>query len=268
MASEGALRRANFVLAYAAAAAALIVPAAALAQQPAARASIYSCIGADGKRIRSDRPIAECMGKEQQELNSDGSVRRVIAPPPTADELAEREARERQAKADVVARNDAIRRDRNLMQRFPDEARHHKAREKALDDLRASVKNSEGRIALLKLERKPLEDEKEFYVGKPLPDKLKRALDANDAALEAQRSLMQNQQLELGRINALFDAELVRLKKLWSGAPAGSLGPTPAPAAAPRPEARASSSSATETTRPARIGQQTATATTARTSVQ
>jgi hypothetical protein len=38
------------------------------------------------------------------------------------------------------------------------------------------------------------------------------------------------------RINALYDAELLRLKKLWGGAPAGSLGPLPdtrAPAAAP-----------------------------------
>ena len=34
------------------------------------------------------------------------------------------------------------------------------------------------------------------------------------------------------RINALYDVELARLKKLWSGAPPGSLGPMPGPQAA------------------------------------
>ena len=63
----------------------------------------------------------------------------------------------------------------------------------------------------------------EFYrLRKPLPHKLKLALDANDASLEAQRSLVQNQQTEVVRINALYDAELARLKKLWAGALPGS----------------------------------------------
>jgi hypothetical protein len=126
------------------------------------------------------------------------------------------------------------------MQRFPDEAAHRKAREKALDDGRLSAKNSGTRIAMLLEERKKLDEEKEFYenerVKKPLPTMLKQKIDANEAALEAQRSVSQNAQAELARINSNYDAELLRLKKLWGGAPAGSLGPLPdtrGPAAAP-----------------------------------
>ena len=111
-----------------------------------------------------------------------------------------------------------------MLKRFPDEASHGKARAKALDDVAGSVRNSEARIKLLLQERKPLQDEAEFYVGKPLPNKVKLALDANDASLEAQRSLVQNQQTEVVRINALYDAELARLKKLWAGAMLGSVG--------------------------------------------
>ena len=118
---------------------------------------------------------------------------------------------------------------------FPDEAAHAKARAKALDDIGNSVRISEARINLLKAERKPLLDDAEFYVGKPLPSKLKSALDANDAALEAQKALAQNQQIEVVRINGLYDAELARLKKLWAGAPAGSLGPIAAPQVASAP---------------------------------
>jgi hypothetical protein len=87
-------------------------------------------------------------------------------------------------------------------------------------------------------------DETEFYPGKPLPAKLRSAIDANDASLAAQQSALQNQQAEVGRINANYDEELVRLRKLWAGAPAGSLGPASAPATAPVPAAPPSKTSA------------------------
>lgn len=201
--------------------------------QSTPRPIIYTCIDANGKKLTSDRPIAECNNRDQRVLNGDGSPNRIVPPTPTADERAAQEQRDRDAAAERAARNDAIRRDRNLLSRFPDEATHRKARAKALDDIGASVRVSEARISLLKVERKPLLDEAEFYVGKSLPSKVKTALDANDAALDAQKELMQSQQSEIVRINGLFDAELARLKKLWAGSAAGSLGPIVPPTPAP-----------------------------------
>jgi hypothetical protein len=208
----------------------LLVAAPVRAQSPPATPPIYDCDVA-GKRIRSDRPIPDCRNTDQRLLNPDGSVNRIIPPTPTADERAEMEARERQRLVDEAAKSDAIRRDRNLVSRFPNEAEHNKARAKALDDIRKAVRVSEERVALLNAERKPLLDEAEFYVGKPLPSKLKLALDANDASLAAQKALIQNQQAEVVRINGIYDAELARLRKLWAGAPPGSLGPPPSLAA-------------------------------------
>jgi len=202
----------------------LLVDAAPVWAAPEPAAPIYTCVDAGGKRLTSDRPIIECTTREQRVLNADGSVRRIVPPTPTADERAELEARERTAAAERVARQDAVRRDRNLLIRFPNEAAHRKAREAALDDMRKAVRTSEARVALLAAERKPLLDEAEFYVGKPLPQKLRSQLDANDATTDAQRTLVQNQQAEIVRINLLYDAELERLKKLWSGAPPGSMG--------------------------------------------
>ena len=207
--------------------------AARAAEQPSSR--IFQCVLPDGRKLTSDKPIAECMnaGKSQRELNRDGSEKAIVEAPPTEDEKAERDRIRRQREAERTAYEIEVRRDRDMLKRFPNEAAHGKAREKALDDIASSVRSSESRIKLLLQERKPLEDEREFYVGKPLPSKLKLALDANDASLEAQRSLVQNQQTEVVRINALYDAELARLKKLWAGALPGSLGPVPsAPATA------------------------------------
>jgi hypothetical protein len=139
----------------------------------AASAAIYSCVDSQGRRLTSDRPIRECQTREQRLLNSDGSVRQIVPPTMTADEQAEAEARERAESAERAARQDAIRRDRNLISRFPNEAAHQKAREAALDDVRKGVKFSEGRLADLERERKPLLSEAEFYTGKKLPLKLR-----------------------------------------------------------------------------------------------
>jgi hypothetical protein len=201
--------------------------------QAAGSSAIYTCVDATGKRFTSDRPIAECNAREQQVLNADGSVKRVIPPNLTADERAALEAKEREEAAARAARTEAMRRDRNLMQRFPNEASHNKAREAALDPVRRSLRLSESRLELLAKERKPLMDETEFYVGKPLPGKLKMQIDANDAAVDAQRALIANQQAEVARINDRYDIELQRLKLLWAGAAPGSLGPMAAPASGP-----------------------------------
>lgn len=207
----------------------------------AASAQIYTCIDSNGKRLTSDRPIPECVAREQRVLNRDGSVKGVIGPTMTADERAAHEARQAEEARERASRGEALRRDRNLLQRFPNEGAHHKARELALDDVRKSLKRSEQRLELLAKERKPLADEAEFYTGRQMPPTLKQKIDANEASADAQRTLIVNQEAEIGRVNALYDAELDRLKKLWGGAQPGSLGSLPtaqvakaaAPASAP-----------------------------------
>lgn len=201
--------------------------------------SIFTCVDANGKRYTSDRPIAECLAREQQVLNSDGSVRRIIPPSLTADERAAAEARQKAEAERAAAQAEAVRRDRNLMQRYPNEPAHQRAREQALEPVRRALKLSESRLDLLAKERKPLDSEAEFYAGRSMPAKLRQQIDGNEAAVAAQRSLMVTQRAELDRINRLFDAELARLKRLWAGAAPGSLGPMVADAAsAPASAAR------------------------------
>lgn len=196
---------------------------------------VFTCIDDNGRRITADRPIPECSGKEQRVLNRDGSLRMVLPPTLTADERAEKEARERKAAEQRAAQTEAVRRDRNLLARYPDEPSHRRAREAALDTARAALQASEKRLKTLATERKPLDAEAEFYSGKPLPMKLRQEIDANDALTEAQRAAIATQEAELQRINRLYDGELERLRRLWAGAPPGSLGPLPTAQAVTQP---------------------------------
>ena len=161
---------------------------------PAQAAGIYSCVDATGKRYTSDRPIAECLDREQRVLNKDGSQRQTLPPRMNAEERALAEERQRLQDQAQAAQKDAVRRDRNLMLRLLDE-------------------------------RQPMLAETEFYKGRRLPFKLKSKLEANDAQQQAQRDIIQNQNAETVRINALYDAELARLRRLWAGAAPGSVPP-------------------------------------------
>ena len=209
---------------------------------------VFTCVAANGRTLTSDRLIGECMDREQRVLSREGLLLRIVPPTLTADERSEKEARERRLAAEKEARNEAVKRDRNLMQRYPTAEAHQRAREAALADLNTSMQLSELRQRDLAAERKPLLDEAEFYQGKTLPAKLRNELAANEGAIAAQRDAQQNQLAERERVTKLFDAELARLKRLWAGAAPGSLGPgtteaasvvAEAPAAKPVLSARA-----------------------------
>ena len=191
--------------------------------QSASNGQVFTCVNAAGRTLTSDRLIADCMDREQRVLARDGTVLRVVPPSLTAEERIAKDERDRKLAEEKKAKEEAVRRDRLLIQRFPNEAEHQKARDAALEDMRAVMTASQNRIAELARERKPLNEEAEFYKGKVLPPQLKQQIDANDAAVTAQRDAQANQQAEIERIGKRFDSELAHLKRLWAGAAPGSL---------------------------------------------
>lgn len=198
-------------------------PVAAQSGGPRPAGGIYSCTDAKGRRYTSDRPVPECQDREQRLLNTDGSVRKVVPPTMTPSERAEQEAQEQREAQALLARQEAARRERNLMRRYPNQAAHDAARNIALDDVRQSIAVTERRLAALAAERKPLLDSAAAFEKSPMPLTLRQQLNANEAATRAQRDIVQAQQTELVRLNDLYDTELALLKRLWAGEAPGSL---------------------------------------------
>ncbi len=190
-------------------------------------AGIYVCTDDQGRVITRDRYIAECRHKEQRLLNRDGSLRMRVAPTLTAEERAVFEAEQRERREREEAKKDAVKYDQLLLRRFPNEAAHYRARDAALEASRGAIQSAETRLRGLAAERKKLADEAEFYRGRVVPVRLKQQLDGNDAQAEAQRTSIRNAQAEQARVNGLFDTDLERLRKLWTGAMPGSLGMPP-----------------------------------------
>ena len=71
---------------------------------------IYTCTDSHNRVITSDRPILDCLDRDQKVLNGDGSVRRILPKSMTAEERAAAEEAQRRKIAEEQAHQDAIRR--------------------------------------------------------------------------------------------------------------------------------------------------------------
>lgn len=189
-------------------------------------AQIYTCVDPKGRKLTSDRPIAECADREQKELNPNATVKRTVKPVMTE---KEQRAFDEKHKAEAEERNRASeekRRDRALLTRYPSRAIHDKERREALGQIDQVINAASKRIGELATQRKPINEELEFYKKDPtkVPAKLKRQVDENDNSVAVQKRFIAEQESEKIRVNTRFDDELVKLATLWqlAGSPVAS----------------------------------------------
>ena len=187
----------------------------------AAQAGIYTCVDAKGRRLTSDRPIAECNDREQKELTATGTVKRTVKPVMTAEEAAREEARLKAEHEERSRVNEERRKDKALLSRYPDKSRHDKERAANLQAVDDVTRAAQKRIAELDKQRVGIDSEMEFYRKDPTkaPATLKRQVEENDANTAEQRRFIAGQDAEKARVNARFDEELVKLRPLWVGQP-------------------------------------------------
>lgn len=200
-----------------------IGPVWAQAQMQSKTAGIYTCVDAKGRKLTSDRPIPECVDREQKMLNPSGTVGAKVGPTLTAQERAELEAREQLAREEQSRKDEEKRRDRALLTRFPTRAVHDAERAEALQQVSVVKAAAMNRITELAKQRKVIDAEMEFFKKDPkkAPANLRRQLDDVEVSTKVQERFIADQDGEFKRINARFDEELVRLKELWAlrGAP-------------------------------------------------
>jgi hypothetical protein len=176
-------------------------------------AKVYKCVDAVTKStVLRDTPCEDTRG-------------------PTPVEVAASAAKARQDAIDAEAAKEGRREDRQLLGKYPDEAAHREARAADLEPVIGNIRRAKTRLDQLLVERRPIDEEVKFYAGRTVPAALKRLIDASDAAFAAQADLFRGLQQQIEGIVATYDREGERLRKLWAGAPPGSMGPL-VPAAA------------------------------------
>ena len=202
----------------------------ARAQAPGTSGGIYTCVDRNGRRLTADRPIAECLDREQRELGPSGIVRRQIGPSLTEQERAAQEA-QRRKEAEARARElEERRRERVLTARYPDKATHDVERAAAIQMVDDVTATAEKRLVELAQQRKAFDVEMEFYKKDPskAPMSLRRKIAENEESIAEQQRFIAGQDQEKRRVHQRFDVELAQLRKLWDAQRMPVSGATPA----------------------------------------
>ncbi|NBW50535.1 MAG: DUF4124 domain-containing protein [Betaproteobacteria bacterium] len=183
---------------------------------------VYTCVDAKGRKLTSDRPIVECIDREQRILNPSGTVRAKVGPSLTAKELADIEAKEKREAEERNRTAEEKRRDRALLTRYPSKAVHDQERADALAQITVVIKAASNRLDELGKQRRSIDEEMEFYKKDPTkaPAYVRRQLEENTQSQAVQRRFIGEQEAEVKRVNERFDDELGRLKQLWAAAAA------------------------------------------------
>ena len=187
---------------------------------------IYTCVDAKGRKITADRPILDCIDRDQQELSRHGTVIRKVSPTLTSKERAVQEEKDKLVAVENARQQDEKRRERALLLRYPNRKAHDRERDIALAVVDDIIASSQKRTQALGQERAAINLEMEFYLKDPgkAPFALRGRLEGNISNQQVQQQFVISQGVEKIRLNRRFDEELVTLQQLWArnGAPLAS----------------------------------------------
>ena len=187
------------------------VLAPALAQAPQ---RMYKCTDAKGKVYYTQVPPRECLGRDTQELNKSGTVIRKSERAPTPAEIQAREAeRKKKSEQDERAKEER-RKNTALLNTYSSEKDIEEQRGRALKEAQEAIEATQKSIVGAQQRQKELEAEKEFYVKKPMPVKLKQEISNVDIEIKNQTALLEAKKREIVTINAKYDEDKRRYAEL------------------------------------------------------
>jgi len=189
------------------------VLAPALAQQPAPQ-RMYKCTDARGKVYYTQVPPRECLGRDTQELNKSGMVMRKTERAPSAAEVQAREAENKKKAEEAEKSREERRKNTALLNTYASEKDIEDQRGRALKEAQDAIAATEKSIVGAQKRQKELESEKEFYVKKPMPVKLKQEISNVDIEIKNQTALLEAKKKEIVTINARYDADKRRYVEL------------------------------------------------------
>lgn len=131
----------------------------------------------------------------------------------------------RVAKIEADTIESARRADRQLLKRFPDEASHRSAEAAELGGVIRNIRVTMRRFDELAARRKPLDVEAAFHASGTMPAALRRAISDNDGSFNGLADTFRGQERSVADIVVRYRAQRERLRRLWAGAAAGSMGP-------------------------------------------
>lgn len=180
-------------------------------------ADVYTCVTTSGKVITSDRVIPECANRNTKVFKNNGALKKVIAPPLTAEEkqkLADEEARN---KANEVAELARQKEEKYLLAHYNSEQDIQIARQKSINNSLERKRLASEQLSIL---NKSYEDLNEEFKNTPSNSSnmtlLKMRIDKLQSSISKIKISLQTYDNEMLQINQRFDETLSRYRTLIS----------------------------------------------------
>lgn len=182
-------------------------------------ADIYTCVDASGRRISSDRPIAECIDREQRVLSPSGTIRQSVGPSLSEAERVAQDERRRREELERLRANEERLRQRALLSRYPNAEALDRDRAGAVAPLDEVIASASARIATLDAERARLRAQ-----GAKTPSaEVTRALEQVEQQRASQERFLNTKRTEKNQLLQRYADMTRQLATLWvQPAPAGS----------------------------------------------
>ncbi|WP_341646254.1 hypothetical protein [Thauera sp. SDU_THAU2] len=208
------------VLAGVLAAAALMAADGALAQAQGGR--VIYCCDVGSQPVCGDILPPVCYGRAYREMNPSGTVRRIVPAPLTTEEIARRNALERERRAQEAARLKQLRMDEALLETYRSLEHLDERRDREIGSLDKSIQILRQREAeLIERQHELIQEAAQAGEGKadPVVEENIRSLDSE---IVAQRSVIDAKMRERSAILDRFDEDRQRYIELTSPASSAS----------------------------------------------
>lgn len=182
-----------------------------------AHAQFYSCTDTHGRKLTSDRPIAECANKNQRQVLRSGAVK-IVAPQESRAEqyLREQELKQERRQQEQLAQIKQAQ--RQLALRFPNEAAYQKHCQFVLAGVEKRWEHVLTEFNALQAEREALRNQTmgNRKTGQtPKTESTKRAIAIEQRLMQIDGQV-QKALAERNATNQQLEEQLIQLKSLWS----------------------------------------------------
>jgi hypothetical protein len=209
---------------------------ALLATALPASAEFYCCQNpANGRRACGDTLPDVCRGGSFKVIDKAGNLMREVGPPMSAEQKTAKAAEAQLKKEQEEQARELRRKDQALLDTYSGLKDIDLAQEKAENDVKLSIGNADTQIQTIRVRRKKLEDEAEFYKKKTLPAEIAKGLQAADHEIKLQEELRDLKNNDFVSIKAKYDADRKRYIELTGRRPAAAVPASPQRGADSRP---------------------------------
>ncbi|NMG44780.1 hypothetical protein GPA22_13710 [Aromatoleum toluvorans] len=183
-----------------------------------AGAKVYCCEDAEGRRQCGDVLPQACYGRSYREMGPQGTIKRQVSAPLSADEIARRNAAEQQKKDDELRQAKQRRFDQALLETYASVDDLDRRRDREIGDIERAIDEARKRDKELRTKRQRFEKDAEFYKGRDLPRDLAANLRSIDSELASQNKTIEEKTRALDATRARFEADRARYLELSSAA--------------------------------------------------